>query len=69
MTILKKNMDRDIGNAAFKMKKEVYALSNSEVTKRIAEENNEWAPGLIAVRQKWLARQAVAIWKTQQMEG
>ncbi len=67
LTILNKSVNRDLGNSEFEAKKEKYAESEFSLTKRIATENSEWTPERIAEHQKWMARQATAIWRIAQL--
>lgn len=68
MTILNKSVNRDIGNADFSSKKEKYFESEFSITQRVANENSDWNPGRIAENQKWMARQATAIWRIAQLD-
>ena len=67
MTILNSRVNRDLGNSDFEVKKEKYQESEFFITRRIAHENSSWHPGRIAEHQKWLARQATAIWRIAQL--
>jgi len=67
MTILKKSENRNLGNLDFEEKREAFAKSEFEITRRIAKENNYWNSDRIAAHQKWMARQATAIWKISQL--
>jgi uncharacterized protein with ParB-like and HNH nuclease domain len=67
MTILNKSVNRELGNADFQTKKEKYAESEFHITQRVANENSVWNPERIAEHQKWMARQATAIWRIAQM--
>lgn len=68
MTIMNKSVNRDLANASFAEKKEKYIESEFAITRRIAEENSEWNAERIAEHQKWLARQATAIWRISQLD-
>ncbi|WMJ73704.1 DUF262 domain-containing HNH endonuclease family protein [Cytophagaceae bacterium ABcell3] len=68
MTILNKSENRSIGNASFKNKMRSYETSEFQITNRIARENSDWNPSRIKVHQKWLARQASAIWRISQLD-
>ena len=68
MTILNKSVNRDIGNADFSAKKEKYFESEFSITQRVADENSDWNPERIAKNQKWMARQATAIWRIAQLD-
>ena len=67
MTILNKTVNRDLGNEGFGTKREAFAESVFSITRRVAEESSVWNPDRIAVHQKWLARQATAIWRIAQL--
>ncbi len=69
MTILKKSMNRNLGNADFETKRGVFSESEFMITQRIAEENNDWGPARIASHQKWLTRQATAIWRIPRLSN
>jgi hypothetical protein len=66
-TLLETSANRDLGNVAFGTKRLVYAESSFELTRRVAEENQEWDLDRLAERQRWLARQATAIWRINQL--
>ena len=68
MTILNKSVNRDLGNASFDIKKEKYQESEFALTSRITNENSEWNPERIAEHQKWMAKQATAIWRIAQLD-
>jgi hypothetical protein len=68
MTILNKKDNRDIGNSGFDLKKIKYKESDFAITRRVADENSEWNPERISEHQKWMARQATAIWRIAQLE-
>lgn len=69
MTILPKSVNRNLGNLGFELKREAFAKSKFKTTQRIAMENNEWSPERIAAHQKWMARQATAIWRIPQLSN
>ncbi|NBC09175.1 MAG: DUF262 domain-containing protein [Bacteroidetes bacterium] len=69
MTILNKSANREIGNKGFETKREAFAQSEFAITQRIARENNRWDPDRIVAHQKWLARQATAIWRIAQLSN
>jgi len=45
----------------------VYAASAFGITKKIAEDNADWTPERLAARQNWMANQATAIWRIDQL--
>ncbi len=63
MTLLNKSRNRDIGNASYNEKYQIYQQSTFNITQKIAEEYDEWTPQKIENRQKWMARQATSIWR------
>ncbi len=67
MTILNKSENRKIGNLPFEEKKSAYAASDIKITQKISEDNSAWNAERIGVRQRWLATQAIAIWKISQL--
>ncbi len=66
-TLLQLGANKDLGNAAYAVKKPVYAGSPFGVTRKIAEDNADWTPERLAARQKWMANQATAIWRVDQL--
>ncbi|MBL7691864.1 MAG: DUF262 domain-containing protein [Flavipsychrobacter sp.] len=67
MTLMNSNENRDIGNAAFDVKKNTYVKSVFAITRKIAEDNSDWTMERIAHRQKWMANQAKTIWRINQI--
>lgn len=67
LTLLHRGSNKDLGNAAYVVKKPVYAASSFGVTKKIAEDNADWTPERLAARQQWMANQATAIWRIDQL--
>jgi uncharacterized protein with ParB-like and HNH nuclease domain len=68
MTLMNTNENRDIGNAAFEVKKSSYSESVFAITRKVAEDNREWTMERIAHRQKWMAGQAKTIWRISQLD-
>jgi len=68
MNLLKSTENRTIANSAFAEKRSAYEKSEFEITQRIATENKDWNPERIAQHQKWLAKQATAIWRISQLD-
>ena len=68
MTLMNTNENRDIGNAAFEVKKSIYLNSVFAITRKVAEDNREWTMERIAHRQKWIAGQAKTIWRISQLD-
>lgn len=67
MTILRKSENRDLSNQPFELKKPVYRASDWQITRRISEDNRDWNAERVGVRQRWLASQAVSVWKISQL--
>lgn len=64
MTLLEYGKNKDIGNANFSEKKQVYATSTVPMTKEIGESDiSEWTEAEIDNRQKKMAEKAKGIWK------
>ncbi len=67
MVMLETGDNRDLGNKLYAEKREVYRQSTLRLTQKLAEENEEWTPERVAAWQKWMARQATAIWRIDQL--
>lgn len=67
MTLLEKDRNKDMGNSDYPIKRDIYNKSNFLITRKISEENKEWNPERIANRQKGMARQAISIWRINQL--
>jgi hypothetical protein len=67
ITLLSKGANKDLGNQPYPAKRIAYAQSTFGVTKRIAEEHADWTPERLAARQNWMANQATAIWRIDQL--
>jgi hypothetical protein len=67
MVLLAKGANRDIGNAAYAVKRPVMHASAFGLTQKLAEENADWTPQRIAARQKALAKLATTIWRIDQL--
>ncbi len=63
MTLLEKGMNRDIGNAGYAKKREVYRESSLLLTQKVAEDNAEWTPERVNTRQRRMATRAKGIWR------
>ncbi len=62
MTLINANLNKDIGNAGFEIKKRAYAEDCLEITCDILEEKI-WGAEQIDRRQKWMADLAVKVWR------
>ncbi|MCA9998626.1 MAG: DUF262 domain-containing protein, partial [Anaerolineales bacterium] len=67
MTLLKSKINRSLGNQGFAEKKEAYQTSEFVITHRVPEENEDWNEKRIAERQRWMAKQAISIWRIEQL--
>jgi len=67
MALLSKGANKDIGNAAYPTKRPVLQASEFGLTRKLADENEQWSPSRIAARQKLLARLASATWRIDQL--
>lgn len=63
LTLLHTGQNKDIGNAEYSDKRTVYAESDFALTRKVAENYDEWTPEKIEARQQWMAKQATAIWR------
>ena len=68
LTLLEKNLNRDIENSTYEVKKPIFLKSNSKITQKISRENDSWTESKIISRQKELARYAKSVWKIQILE-
>lgn len=69
MTLLEAGKNRDLGNADYETKRVIYLASAFAITRELAEQNAEWTPERIERRQRWMASQATAIWRIDQLAG
>lgn len=67
MTLLESSINRDLGNQAYEVKSARYSNSGFVITQRLAHEYSTWTPEKITSRQKWLAKQARALWRINQL--
>lgn len=63
MTLLRKDENSSLGNAAYSVKRPVLEKSRFAISRRLATEHSTWEPERIAAHQRWLATQAKAIWR------
>jgi hypothetical protein len=65
LTLLEPKLNRDIGNASYGPKSEVYSTSRYAMTKKIAvDAPTEWTPQQAERRQKWMAERASHLWRS-----
>lgn len=62
MTLLEPNLNREIGNKKYTLKREIYQQSNYQLTQKIQAE--EWNPQSLNRRQIELAKKAIQIWRS-----
>jgi hypothetical protein len=67
MTLLNRGSNRDVGNAPYTLKRDVYLKSEFRVTNCLAEHSHEWTPQRIDARQIGMAKTATAIWRIAQL--
>ncbi|MBT1076167.1 DUF262 domain-containing protein [Geobacter grbiciae] len=63
MTPLEAKENRQLGNGEYEKKREIYATSDFQITKAIAEHYDEWNESKIQARQIRLAEVASSIWR------
>lgn len=68
LTLLEKNLNRDIENSNFEVKKEVFKKSNSKFTAKIIDDFETWDENKLISRQRDMAKYAKSIWKIQVLE-
>lgn len=62
MTLLTTNLNRELGNHPYDVKREAFAQEALEITRMIAEEPC-WTADAIGRRQNWMAGLAIKIWR------
>ncbi len=62
MTLLTTNLNRELGNQPYEVKREAFAQEALEITRMIAEESR-WTADAIGRRQNWMAGLAIKIWR------
>lgn len=67
MTLMQAGANKDLGNAAYALKRAVFAQSGFGITAKLAADHAEWTPERLAAHQNWMAVQATAIWRIAQM--
>ena len=67
MVMLEAGANRSVGNRPYAEKRPALAGSAIILTKRLAEQNDEWTPARLAARQQQLAAIATGIWRVTQM--
>lgn len=69
LTLLEATLNRAVGNKPFSEKRPVYAQSQFQITRDIAEQNEAWTVERLAERQRRMARIATGIWRLPQMDA
>jgi hypothetical protein len=67
LTLLSKGANKDLGNQPYAVKRVVYGQSPFGITRKVAEDHADWTPERLAAHQKWMANQATAIWRIDQL--
>lgn len=67
MTFLKTSENGDLGNAPWSTKLTRFKDSKYQLSQKIADEFLEWNFDSVQKRQKWMAKQATAIWRVDQL--
>ncbi len=67
LTLLQESQNRELGNAEYEEKRQVFASSEFSITREIAEQHGEWTPKSIEARQKKLAKTATSLWRISQL--
>lgn len=67
MTLMASGANADVGTAPFEYKRAAFAASAFAMTRRIAEDNDEWTPARIEARQNGMANKATSIWRIAQL--
>jgi len=65
MTPLESSRNRDLGNADYATKREIFAQSAFQLTRAVAEHYESWDEQKIDTRQQQLANAAAGIWKIE----
>lgn len=67
VTLLEPSKNRDLAQAEYLNKRSVYAESAYQLTKEVAQRYEDWAPESVNQRQRWMATEAVSIWRIGQL--
>ena len=65
LTLLDAARNRELGHCAFADKRAAYRQSEFQITRKLAEEYEQWTPRELRARQAWMAKQACAIWRIE----
>jgi hypothetical protein len=69
VTLLEPNKNKDLAQSDYSVKRPVYETSAYQLTRELAQRYEEWTPEGMNRRQRWMADQAVTIWKIGQLSG
>ena len=65
LTLLEAPLNRDVGNECYPIKRKAYVSSAYKITSQIPHDApEEWAPALLSKRQRFLAKQAAHVWRS-----
>ncbi|MCA3217965.1 MAG: DUF262 domain-containing protein [Burkholderiales bacterium] len=67
LTLAPAGTNRDLAASAYVVKQPLLAQSPYAITRKLATDHAEWAPESIDAHQKWMAKQATAIWRVAQL--
>lgn len=67
LTLLPAGQNKDLGAKSFAEKRQAYAASPFLVTRKVAEENEDWTPDRMQARQNAMAKMATGIWRIAQL--
>ncbi len=62
MTILKTNYNRDLSHSGYDKKQLTYGKSDFVTTRNLADKYDQWTVEKICANQRWMAKQATAVW-------
>ncbi|WP_071057824.1 DUF262 domain-containing protein [Pelistega sp. MC2] len=67
LLLLPASVNTLLGDDSYINKREKYLHSSIGLTRQFAQENESWSPEKMAAWQTWLAKQAVSIWRVDQL--
>lgn len=67
LTLMGREENKSIGNSSFGVKREAYLRSEFAITRRLAEDAEEWTPARLVARQNMMAKTATSIWRISQL--
>jgi uncharacterized protein with ParB-like and HNH nuclease domain len=69
LTLLERKLNREADQKQYAEKIKFFEMSNSELTRAIAEHYQSWSEDKIAARQRELAKHAKGIWRIQELSN